>query len=394
MTVRPPRPSAGWLLALILVAANLRPVIASVPPLVDLLVAQFGLTAAQVGALTALPVVCMGLFAPVAAVLARRYGEPTVLAAAVAVIGLGAGLRAFGGVAGLYSGAFVAGLGIAVAGTLLPALVRTRYPDRVGPVTGLYTTALIAGAFLAAGATEPLRLWLGLPPPAALALWSVPAAVALAAWLLAFERGPRPSTVVVVRFPWRSRAAWLGTLFMGGQSLLFYTTLAWLGAAYTSLGRSTAFAGLLLAVFSAAQLVTALAMPTLAHRGGDTRPWMGLSVGLTIAGLLLVTVAPVAFGAAPWLWAVLIGLGMGGNLALAFLVLTENAPSPQAAPAFTGMAFFVGYLMAAVGPVTLGALRDLTGTFTPVFATLTVLGVLILLVGLAAARRPLPVDPV
>jgi MFS transporter, CP family, cyanate transporter len=374
-----------WLVALVLVAANLRPVISSVPPLVDLLVAEFGLTAAQVGALTTLPVVCMGLFAPVAAVVARRFGEPRVLAVAVAVIGLGAGLRALGGTAGLYSGAFVAGVGIAVAGTLLPALVRTRYPDRVGPVTGIYTTALIAGAFLASGATEPLRLWLGLSPQAALALWSVPAAIALAVWLLALEPAARPSTVVSTGFPWRSRAAWLGTLFMGGQSLLFYATLAWLAADYTSLGRSTQFAGLLLAVFSAAQLVTALAMPTLAHRGGDIRPWIGLSVGLTIAGLFLVTVAPTAFAAAPWLWAVLIGLGMGGNLALAFLVLTENAPSPQAAPAFTGMAFFVGYLMAAVGPVTFGALRDVTGSFTPVFATLTVLGVLTLLVALAAA---------
>jgi CP family cyanate transporter-like MFS transporter len=270
-----------WLLALVLVAANLRPVISSVPPLVDLLVAEFGLTAAQIGALTTLPVVCMGLFAPMAAVVARRFGEPRVLAVAVAVIGLGAGLRALGGVVGLYSGAFVAGVGIAVAGTLLPALVRTRYPDRVGPVTGVYTTALIAGAFLASGATEPLRLWLGLSPQAALALWSVPAAVALAVWLLALESvpPPGPSTVVGTAFPWRSRVAWLGTLFMGGQSLLFYATLAWLAADYTSLGRSTQFAGLLLAVFSAAQLVTALAMPTLAHRAGDVRPWIGLSLG-------------------------------------------------------------------------------------------------------------------
>jgi CP family cyanate transporter-like MFS transporter len=52
------------------------------------------------------------------------------------------------------------------------------------------------------------------------------------------------------------------------------------------------------------------------------------------------------------------------------------------------MAFFIGYLMAAVGPVAFGALRDATGTFTPVFATLTILAVLTLLVALAAAPRP------
>ena len=72
---------------------------------------------------------------------------------------------------------------------------------------------------------------------------------------------------------------------MGGQSLLFYATLAWLAADYTSLGLSAAVAGLLLALFSAAQLVTALAMPSLAHRGGDLAAVDRVSVGLTTAGL-------------------------------------------------------------------------------------------------------------
>jgi CP family cyanate transporter-like MFS transporter len=379
-------PSRGlWLAALALVAFNLRPVISSVPPLVDQLVARFGLSAAAAGALTTLPVVCMGLFAPLAAVAARRYGPTLVLASSVLVIGVGAGLR-FLGVVGLYSGAVVAGIGIAVAGTLLPSLVRARYPTQVGPVTGLYTTALIGGAFLAAGITEPLRSLLDVTPQVALSLWAVPAFVACVAWLLA-PHGPAMTAPGRVSFPWRSRSAWLGTLFMGGQSLLFYATLAWLASSYTSLGRTAAFGGLLLAVFSATQLVTALAMPSLAHRTASARPWIAFSVGITTLGLALVAFAPSLFGAAPWIWASLLGLGMGGNLALALLVLTENAPTPQDAPAFTGMAFFVGYLLAAVGPVAAGALRDLTGGFTVVFATLTVLGALTLAAGVAAAPR-------
>ena len=379
-------PRGLWLAALALVAFNLRPVISSVPPLVDQLASSFDLSAAQAGALTTLPVVCMGLFAPVAALAARRFGPPFVLAVSVLVIAIGAGLR-FLGVVGLYSGAVVAGVGIAVAGTLLPSLVRTRFPSRVGPVTGIYTTALIGGAFLAAGITEPLRTWLDVAPEVALALWAVPALVALVAWLLV-PHGPRPALPSRVSFPWRSRTAWLGTVFMGGQSLLFYATLAWLAPTYTGLGRSAAFGGLLLAVFSATQLVTALAMPSLAHRTASARPWIAFSVGITTLGLGLVAFAPSVHPAAPWIWASLLGLGMGGNLALAFLVLTQNAPTPQDAPAYTGMAFFVGYLLAAVGPVTAGAMRDATGSFVPVFATLTVLGVLTLVAGVAAAPPP------
>ena len=380
-----PAVSTGlWLAALVLVAANLRPVITSVPPLVDRLVAEFGLSGTEIGALTTLPVVCMGLFAPLAAVLARRFDESAVLAAAVAVIGVGAALRGLAGTAGLYSGAIVAGVGIAVTGTLLPSLVRTRYPDRVGTVTGTYTAALIGGALLAAGATEPLRAFLGLSPQVMLALWAIPAGVAVVAWLL-LPHVPRPTRPVRVAFPWRSKAAWLGTLFMGGQSLLFYGTLAWLAAAYTSRGYSASSAGLLLAVFSATQLITAYAMPALAQRGGDVRPWIVVSVGGTTIGLALVAFVPEGFATAPWIWASLLGLGMGGNLALALLVLTQNAPTPEAAPAYTGMAFFVGYLIAAAGPVAAGAVRDATGGYRAVFAALAVLGSLVLAAGVAAA---------
>ena len=228
-----------------------------------------------------------------------------------------------------------------------------------------------------------------------LALWALPAVVALVIWLLNAGRarwcpGPAPPRPRV-RLPWRSRPAWLGTLFMGGQSLLFYATLAWLAARYTALGLSPGGAGLLLALFSAAQVVTALAMPVLAHRTGDLRPWIALSVGVTAVGLVLVAFVPLA---APWLWATLLGLGMGGNLSLALTVLTQAAPTPRDAAAYTGMAFFVGYLLAAAGPVAAGALIDATGSFTPVFPTLTVLAVLTLAVALLSAtpllhlRRP------
>jgi len=383
------RREALWLLAIALVAANLRPVITSVPPLVDSLARSVGLSAVGTGLLTTLPVVCMGLFAPVAALASRRFGEATVLAAAVAVIALGAAARALGGVAGLFAGTLTAGIGIAVAGALLPSLVRRRMPDRVGPVTGFYTAALIGGALVGAGGTEPLRAALGWSAQGVLAVWAVPALLALTMWL-ALPPGdqPIPTRRPPTGLPWRSGAAWLGTLFMGAQSLLFYATLAWLAATYTALGMSAHRAGLLLAVFSAAQIITALAMPAMAHRTHDVRPWIAVSVSLTVVALALVAVVPVGLlgKAAPWAWATVLGLGMGGNFSLALTVVTESAPTPEAAPAYAGMAFFVGYLVAAPGPVAAGALREATGGFTAVFLTLAALGVVTLALGLAAGR--------
>jgi CP family cyanate transporter-like MFS transporter len=397
-----------WFVALILVAANLRPLLTSVPPIVDGIAATFGLSAVAAGALTTVPVLCMGLFAPVAPLGARRIGESTTLAIAVALIAVGAALRAFAGIVGLYGGTALGGIGIAVAGTLLPSVVRARVPDRVGPVTGLYTAALIGGALLAAAGTEPLRAALGVSEQHVLGVWAVPPVIALAVWLALPRppeprppepRPPEPSTAGppntagppdrgAVGLPWRSRAAWLGTAFMGAQSLLFYGTLAWLAAVYTRLGMSPAQAGLLLGLSTAMQMVTAFGLPALAHRTGDLRPWTAASVGVTSLGLFLVALVPDAFPAAPWLWAALIGLGMGGNLSLALTILTQLAPSPRAASSYAGMAFFVGYLVAAIGPVAMGRLTELTGGYRVPFLTLGALGLATLVLGVAAAGRP------
>ena len=216
-----------------------------------------------------------------------------------------------------------------------------------------------------------------------LGLWALPAVLALVALL--FWLGSTPLRPGRVRLPWRSGAAWLGTLLMGAQSLMFYATLAWLAALYTRDGMSTGHAGLLLALFSAAQVVTAFALPALAHRRGDLRPWIGASVGLSTVGLLLVGLVPHSFPAAPWLWTALIGLGMGGTLSLTLTVLTQLAPSAPEASAYTGMAFFVGYLMAAAGPVALGRLADLTGGYRVPFLALAGFGVATTAVGIASA---------
>jgi CP family cyanate transporter-like MFS transporter len=380
------RKSLLLLAAVILVALNLRPAIASVPPLSDSIAADYGLSAAAIGLLTTLPVLCMGLFAPLGALLGRRFGTERVLAAAVGLIAAGTALRVFHTLFLLYLATALFGVGIAVAGALLPPLVRARFPDRIGPVTGLYTTGLIGGALLAASLTPAL----GLSWPNALALWTFPALLALFVWLavarrvtLLSENEVKGDPVNGGPAPWRSRRAWFATFFMGGQSLLYYASLAWLAARYTALGSSPAEAGLLLGLFSATQLVSALGLPLLAHHFGDPRPWIAASLATTGVALALIAYVPATV---PWLWASLLGLGMGGQFALALTVLSTLGNSPRESAAATGMALFVGYLLAAAGPVLAGALRDATGGYAVPFAALAVFAVPVLAAGVASGR--------
>jgi CP family cyanate transporter-like MFS transporter len=145
-------------------------------------------------------------------------------------------------------------------------------------------------------------------------------------------------------------------------------------------GWSAGRAGLLLGLFSLTQVFSALAVPALADRGGDHRPWLALCVGTVTAMLAAFGLAPTA---APWLWATLLGLGVGGMFALALTLLVKVVSTPAAAAHLSGMALLVGYLLAATGPVLAGVLYDAVGSYRLVFLALSGIGVATLAVGVS-----------
>ena len=385
---RPP-PAAtrsGWrlLVVMIAVALNLRPAIAAVPPVLDANPAALGLSATGAGLLTALPVVCMGVFAPAGAALGRRVGRETAVSCALALVACGTLVRGLGeSVVPLYGGTLVAGIGIAMGGALLPGVVKAWFPARAGAVTGLYTAGLVTGAMLASAATVPLSHALGGGWPAAIAAWGLLAVAALVAWVPATRRlraTAEPPVPGRLRLPWGSGVAWRITLYMGSQSLLYYAALTWLSPLYLAAGWSASRAGLLLGLFSLTQVFSALAVPAMVDRTGDHRPWVALCVGTATAMLAAVGLVPTA---APWVWAALLGLGVGGMFALALTMLVRQASTPAAAARLSGMALLVGYLIAATGPVLAGAVYDATGSYRAPFLMLAGIGVGTLVVGVS-----------
>ena len=376
----------GWpqLVVLVAVALNLRPTLASVPPVLDTIQADLGLSATGAGLLTALPVVCMGLFAPVGAALGRRVGREAAVACALALVAGGTLVRGLEGSAlTLYGGTLVSGIGIALGGALLPGVVKAWFPARAGTVTGLYTAGLVTGAMVAAAATVPLMEALGAGWPAGIAAWGLLAAAALAAWVPVTRRlraAAGPATPGRVRLPWGSGVAWRVTLYRGSQSLLYYAALTWLSPLYLDAGWTAGRAGLLLGLFSFTQIFSALAAPALADRTGDHRPWIAACVGLATVMLAAFALVPTA---APWLWAALLGLGVGGMFALALTLLVKLASSAAAAARLSGMALLVGYLLAATGPVLAGALYDAVGNYRVPFLVLAAIGLATLVLGVS-----------
>jgi len=410
--VRPPsfqpRARAGLLaIAILLLAGNLRAAITSVGPLVGEIRADTGISHGLAGLITTLPLLAFAALSSLAPRIGRRFGIERTLLASLVVLAAGILLRSSGPVAALFGGTALLGLAIAAGNVLLPGLVKRDFPDRTGWMTGLYGGAMGGMATIAVALSVPLADRAGLGWRGSLVCWAAPAAAAALVWVPLARRHaapgspatpgssatPGPPAADPAGAPpslWRSGLAWQVTLFMGLQSLVFYSTIAWLAEILRDRGLSASGAGWLVSVAQLAGLVTSLAVPPIATRRPSQRVHASASALVSLAGYSGLLLS--GRGLLP-LWCVLMGLGQGGLFSLALTMFALRAPDARRAAELSGMAQTVGYLLAATGPAALGLVHDLTGAWTVPLAGLAATTVVILLAGLAAGRDALVAAP-
>jgi MFS transporter, CP family, cyanate transporter len=376
------------ILGIVLLAANLRPALTGVAPLIGQIRADTGMSNGEAGLLTTLPLLAFGLLSPVAPRVARRFGMERVLLAGLLVLVAGILLRWAGAVAALFLGTVVLGAAIAVANVLLPSLVKREFPEQAGLMTSVYSTSLGISAAFAAGVSVPLAQLAGIGWRGALAVWAIPALLAGVAWLPQLGRSDRPADPSPrgspgVRDLWRSPLAWQVTLFMGLQSLAYYVTLTWLPEILQAEGMGAARAGWMLGLSQAVAIVTMFLAPMIAGRRPSQRGVVVVAVGTSGVGALGLLVAG---STASTLWVVLLGLGQGASFSLALTFFALRSPDPGHAAALSGMAQSVGYLLAAGGPFLFGVLRDVTGAWKVPLLLLLTVTVCLLITGIGAAR--------
>ncbi|WP_409488800.1 CynX/NimT family MFS transporter [Pseudomonas promysalinigenes] len=383
---QPPALHRPWLLllGLVLVALNLRPALSSMAPVLNQVTAGLGLSASAAGLLTTLPVLCLGLFAPLAPALARRLGSERVILGILFTLALAILVRSAMGVAGVFIGSLMAGASIGIIGVLLPGIVKRDFPQHAGTLTGVYTMALCLGAAMAAGATVPLTQHFGDSWALGLGFWMIPALLAMLVWLPQARQGHGLHKVSYrVRGLWRDRLAWQVTLYMGLQSSLAYIVFGWLPSILIGRGLSPTEAGLVLSGSVIVQLVSSLSAPWLATRGKDQRLAIVIVMLVTLAGLFGCLYAPIS---GLWGWAVLLGLGQGGTFALALTLIVLRSRDAHVAANLSSMAQGVGYTVASMGPFAVGLVHDLTDGWAAVGWIFAVLGVGAIVFGLGAGR--------
>ncbi|MCD4503392.1 MFS transporter [Chromobacterium piscinae] len=375
------------LLGLVLVGLNLRPALSSLAPVLAMVSADTGLSPAMAGLLTTLPVACLGLFGPLAPHLARRLGSEKTIAVVLLALAAGILLRTQLGLFGLFVGSALAGAAIGVIGVLLPGIVKRDFASSAGLMTGVYTMALCLGAALAAGFTVPVAEHFNHDWRPALALWALPAALALTVWW------PQLNTRHAAgRGQWRVSGllrdplAWQVTLFMGLQSSLAYIVFGWLPSILMDRGLTAMQGGLMLSLSTMVQVPASLLVPILAHRCRNQRPPIAATLLMVIAGLLGMLYAPTD---SLILWAALLGFGQGGLFSTALSLLAHRSPDQHVAASLSGMAQGIGYMLASMGPFAVGLIRGHSHEAWPLALLFSMIAAAALSIGMLAGRKRL-----
>ena len=364
------------LLAIPLLALNLRSAITSIAPVLVQIQQQLHLSDTQASVLGALPPVIFGLAGICTPFVIRRLGtdRSAVLAMLLATCGLA--VRALSPDAYFFFvPQLVALVGMGMGNVLLPPLVKRHFPDRIGSLTVLYGIMLQLGTALPAFLAVPLDDAGGWRT--SLGAWAGLSLIALWPWVMlstgSTPTQPEPYAVAPAtarRVPLsallHNRVAWGATLLIGMTSLNTYPIITWLPQILTDAGVSRGVAGSLLGLYSLMSLPLALTIPWISVKLRN--PLVVVLAGLAcyLTGYAGLALAP---SRAPLLWTVLTGLAATG-FPLALALANLRTLTHDGAVALSGFMQGFGYLLASTGPLITGLLHSLTGGWQASFGFL------------------------
>jgi CP family cyanate transporter-like MFS transporter len=388
------RAPRGWLLMLAigLIALNMRGPLVAVAPVIAQLEDDLGFTPVELGFLTGIPVLCFALAAPLASLAGRKLGPEFAITLTLLGVLFGVVVRSAGGGALVMLGTVILGVAITIGNIVVPLIIRRDFtPARQGAAMGTYTAALNIGSFLTSMVSAPLAELLGWRP--AIAASGLFALAAAAVWAIAVGRRAFIPAAVPASDPGRAgklTSRWITaalTFGFAGQAFSYYGVTAWLPSLLADeLGMAPAAAGAGSSLFQILAIVGGLGVPLAARFASTT------AVGLTL-GLLWLTV-PLGLLLAPelwWLWSSFGGVAQGGGITLIFLAIIRLARDQASAARMSAVVQGTGYSFGAVAPTLLGYVHGVTGAWTgPLLMILCSVAAFILGTALSLRKVPKP----
>lgn len=351
----------------------LRAPLTSVGPLVADIGNEMDASPTLLGLLTTLPVLVFGITSPFINLFGRRFGNYFCVMIGLLFILSGMLLRSAFGLQELFLGTVIMAVGIGVGNVLLPSIIKSSFPSGGGVMTGAYMTMQGIFAGIGAGLSLPLARKLGLGWRVTLLIWAVAAMTAFFLWLPQY----REERINKVRSSfqlqrksekreksvWCTSWAWYVTLFLGSQSLLFYSLSNWIPSMLEDRGISAEAISMIATWYQWSGVPTTFLAPILMQKMSNKKllaAMIGLGyfsgiVALLFAGssipllLLALTLASASGGA---------------NYSLSMAMIVLMSKDAREAGELSGMSQCAGYLLAASGPVVSGILYDYSGQWT------------------------------
>lgn len=360
--------------SLLLIGLNLRPILASVGPLLPSIQQDISLSFALASMLTLLPVLAMGMGCFVGFKIAKGLGFANTVTVSLLFLLIATAMRFWVETANaLICSALLAGMGIALIQTLMPTLIKQNFADKTPLMMGLYVTAIMGGAALAASSAPFIAADLGWR--AGLGHWTWLALAAILLWIVSRKHLALPShTDKQAEYSfWRYRRSWLLALFFALGTSCYVCVLAWLAPYAIELGYSQTQAGLALGFLTSMEVIAGLVFPWLASKSTDRRAIIALLCLLQLIGFMGFALAPQL---SIFLWAALAGLGIGGIFPLSLIVTMDHQQNPLLAGKLTAFVQGIGYSIAAISPWIAGLIRDNFQSFNMAWLLLAALSVI------------------
>lgn len=372
------KPNQNVLLAaILLLSANMRIPILVVSPLLPLINQTYHLTNSESGLLTSIPLLVFGLLSMAVPNASKRLGLGRFIILAIIAIGGGEFLRYLPSPSMLFTGTLLLALGITVGNVMIPAMIRGFFPNKVNAATAYYTALMQGMTTLALLLVVPMTQLLGwritivsfgILSIFTLLLWlrfynlriadNLPSATAFPLTTAPKPITSKPSTTShpTIKSVFSQRLAWDISLFMGVQSLVFYTLSTWIPTAVLSHHLSLTFAGQMASLFQFIAVIASLLVPFWLKKH-TVQSWP--AVWLTMCYLI----ASIGFfwGSGQTIMilsSIIGGIGSGGTFAVALLFFSLRTQSAESSAIISGTGQSIGYLLAAIGPSAIGYLYD------------------------------------
>ena len=347
-----------FIIIFLLISFNLRMSFSAADPLLVFLMRDLGLTVEDSGLFGLLPVMALGVAAPLGARLVSLIRPRLLIVYSLLLAIVGVVWRSYGGIPGLYGGTVAIGLGLGITGSIILGIVKEVFPNKVPEMMGGYTACVCLGTSVGSGASDPVALMLG-GWQAGLLFWAAPLLLAVLLWAeLIFRHHPlnvRQTTLKADMRPLlHQKKAWMVSLFYLFRVAGSWLLIVWLATLMRRRGIPLVESGLVLAVATACQIPSALLSDHFCQWLGNRTRLMLLAIPLSIVSCWGLLEAPLSL----WpLFAILFGLCIGSIFTLGMTLIVVNSADEATTVALSGMAqglgFIVGGLLAWVGSLAM-----------------------------------------